>query len=91
MSDIKEIISLLNNPSKEDIELLQKAYDFAHKAHEFHIRKSGEQYFNHLFATAKNIAELQMSATTVSAGFLHDLLEDTNTKPEDTGKKLAEK
>ena len=58
MSDIKEIISLLNNPSKEDIELIQKARDFALKAHADQTRNSGEKYFNHLLATAKKIAEI---------------------------------
>jgi GTP pyrophosphokinase len=83
VNNIKEIISLLNNPNQKDVALIQKAYDFAEKAHAGHIRNNGEQYFNHLFATAKNIAELGMGATTISAGFLHDLIEDTKTKPED--------
>ena len=76
MSDIKEIISLLQNPTEKDIELIQKSYDFALKAHEKHKRNNGEPYFSHCFATAKNIAELGMGATTISAGFLHDTVED---------------
>jgi len=89
MTDIKEIISLINNPSKEDVELLKKAYIFADKAHIFHKRNNGEEYFSHLFATAKNIAGLGMNATTISAGFLHDLLEDTPTKPEEIEKEFG--
>lgn len=77
MNNIKEIFSLLNNPTESDKQLIQKAYDFAQKAHEGVKRKSGEPYFNHLFGTAKNIAELGMSATTIAAGFLHDTIEDT--------------
>lgn len=90
MNDIKEIISLLQNPTDKDLELLQKASVFAEKAHENHLRNSGEKYFSHLFATAKNIAELGMSATTVSAGLLHDLLEDTKTTPEEIKKEFGE-
>jgi guanosine-3',5'-bis(diphosphate) 3'-pyrophosphohydrolase len=89
MPDIKEILSLIQNPSKEDLTLLQKAYDFAQKAHEGEIRKSGEPYFNHLFATAKNIAELGMGATTIAAGFLHDSIEDTKVTAEDIEKEFG--
>src|SRR3990167_6344813 len=89
MNDIKEITSLLQNPTEKDIALIEKAYNFAKKSHEGHMRNSGEQYFNHLFATAKNIAELGMSATTISAGFLHDLLEDTKVKPEEIEKEFG--
>ena len=81
--NVEEIVRLLKNPTREDITLIHKAYDFAQKAHEGHTRKSGEPYFNHLFATAKNIAELGMSATTVAAGFLHDTIEDTKVTSDD--------
>ncbi len=90
MPDIKEIISLLQNRTPEDVSLIQKAYDFALKAHEGHVRKSGEPYFNHLFATAKNIAELGMGATVIAAGFLHDSIEDTETKPEEIEKEFGQ-
>ncbi len=90
MNDIKEIFSLLNNPTEEDKALIEKAYDFAQKAHEGVKRKSGEPYFNHLFGTAKNIAELGMSATTVAAGFLHDTIEDTSVTAEDIKKEFGD-
>ena len=90
MNDIKEIFSLLNNPTEEDKTLIKKAYDFAQKAHEGVKRKSGEPYFNHLFGTAKNIAELGMSATTVAAGFLHDTIEDTSVTAEDIKKEFGD-
>lgn len=82
MTDIKEIISLLKNPTEKDIELVQKAYDFVEKAHKGHKRNSGEPYLNHLLATAKNLADLSMSATTISAGLLHDSVEDVGVTPE---------
>ncbi len=89
MSDIKEITSLLKDPSKEDLALIQKAYDFAKKAHEGHTRQNKEPYFNHLFATAKNIAELGMGATTIAAGFLHDSIEDVKVTPEEMEKEFG--
>lgn len=89
MNDIKEIFSLINNPTEEDKKLIQKAYVFAEKAHVGQKRKSGEPYFNHLFQTAKNIAELNMSATVISAGFLHDALEDTEITVEQLQKEFG--
>lgn len=90
MNDIKEIFYLLQNPSSEDEALIQKAYYFAQKAHAGHIRNNKEPYFNHLFATAKNIAELGMGATTISAGFLHDTIEDVNVTPEEIRREFGE-
>lgn len=88
-NDIKEIISLMHNPTEKDIALVKKAYNFAEKAHAEHKRMSGEPYFNHLFATAKNIAELGMGATTIAAGFLHDSIEDTGVTPEEIEKEFG--
>ncbi len=74
---VEEIISLLNSPSQKDIEFIQKAYDFAQKAHEGQLRKSGEPYFNHVFETAKILAGLKMGTRAIiAAGLLHDSIED---------------
>jgi GTP diphosphokinase / guanosine-3',5'-bis(diphosphate) 3'-diphosphatase len=89
MANIREITSLMQNPTEDDLKLVQKAYDFAEKAHEGHTRFSGEPYFNHCFATAKNIAELGMSATTIAAGFLHDTIEDVGVKSEEIEKEFG--
>jgi GTP pyrophosphokinase len=89
MNDIKEIISLIKNPTQKDTALIQKAYDFSKAAHAKHVRNSGEPYFNHLFATAKNIAELNMGSTTIAAGFLHDTIEDTEVTAEQIEKEFG--
>ncbi|MFH1455097.1 MAG: HD domain-containing protein [bacterium] len=72
----EEIISLLDSPTQQDKEFIQKAYDFALKAHEGQLRKSGEPYFNHVFETAKILGNLKMGPTTIVAGLLHDSIED---------------
>lgn len=87
--DVQEILSILHNPTEQDIALVHKAYDFAEKAHTGEKRLSGEPYFVHLFATAKNIAELGMSATMVAAGFLHDSIEDTAVTSEEIEKEFG--
>ncbi len=72
-----ELLSLMSNPTEADKALVRKAFAFAQEAHKEHKRNSGEPYFNHLFATAVALAELDMDAPTVAAGLLHDTVEDT--------------
>ncbi len=79
MPDLKEIFDLIPNISLKGKMLVEKAYDFAKHAHEGQLRKSGEPYFLHVFKTAKNLADLGMGPTVITAGFLHDVLEDTKT------------
>lgn len=87
MSDIetfKEIKELLitQKHSPEDIALVEKAYRFAKKLHEGQFRVSGEPYIIHPVEVAKILAGLEVDTHTLVAAFLHDILEDTNTKPE---------
>jgi GTP pyrophosphokinase len=84
--DIQEIFSLMREVSDEDIELITRAYDFAEKAHEGQLRKSGEPYFIHVFAVGKNLASFGMDARTISAGLMHDVLEDTAVTEEEMEK-----
>ncbi len=81
--DIQEIFSLMREVSDEDIEMITRAYDFAKKAHEGQLRKSGEPYFIHVFAVGKNLASFGMDARTISAGLMHDVLEDTAVTEEE--------
>lgn len=79
----------VNNCSNGDKELIEKAYRFAERAHEGQKRNSGEPYVNHVFETAKILAELCMDTKTIVAGLLHDVLEDTNTKEEELEKEFG--
>lgn len=78
----EEISSLVKTSNEEDKKLIEKAYDFAKKAHLGQKRKSGEPYFVHPAFTAKTLAELNMSPTVISAGLLHDCLEDAKIEEE---------
>lgn len=73
---VKDIISLMDQPTAEHTALIEKAYNTAEEAHRGVFRKSGEPYFNHVFETAKIIAELKMCPATICAGLLHDSIED---------------
>ncbi len=71
-----ELKPLLKDKKLSEIALIEKAYHFAKKAHDGQARKNGEPYFNHVFATAKNVAELNIDSHTICAAMLHDVLED---------------
>lgn len=64
--------------NKEEINLIEKAFNFSQKAHQNQKRKSGEPYFNHCYQTALKLAQWQLDTATIVAGLLHDTAEDTN-------------
>jgi GTP pyrophosphokinase len=62
-----------------DAPLIEKAYDFAMKAHAGQRRASGENYFSHCLAVATILTDLKLDAITITASLLHDTIEDTGT------------
>ena len=66
------------NNNNVDIEVIKKAYTFAEKAHEGQMRDSGEPYIIHPIEVAKILSDLGMDTSTIAAGLLHDVLEDTS-------------
>jgi GTP diphosphokinase / guanosine-3',5'-bis(diphosphate) 3'-diphosphatase len=65
-----------------DEELIARAYSMAHAAHKGQVRKSGEPFVYHPLATADILVDLRMDSTTIAAGILHDVLEDTEITKE---------
>ncbi len=74
--DILEKVS--SSYSEKDITLLQKAYIFAAQAHKGQTRRSGEPYLSHSLEVASMLADMKLDKTTLAAGLLHDVLEDTD-------------
>ena len=74
----------------KDLELTEKAYDFAKKAHENQKRASGEEYFIHPCTVAGILLDLGLDAATVAAAFLHDVIEDTPVSEGDIKKEFGD-
>lgn len=63
---------------EKDILILQKAYVFAARAHKGQVRRSGEPYLSHPLEVTARLADLRLDRTTLVAGLLHDVPEDTD-------------
>ncbi|MGO3167913.1 RelA/SpoT family protein, partial [Senegalia sp. (in: firmicutes)] len=64
------------NP-QADVEKVRKAYNFAKSAHEGQLRNSGEDFIIHPVNVAMILADMNMDISTIIAGLLHDVIEDT--------------
>ena len=64
--------------TKEDTQLIRKAFNIAVEAHKDDRRKSGEPYIFHPIAVARICAEeMGLGTTSIVAALLHDTVEDT--------------
>ncbi len=77
-----EIKDVIEGFDEKDRELIRKSYEFAKSAHAGQTRMSGEPYITHSIEVAKILKEMKMDAVTISAGLLHDVIEDTGSTPE---------
>ncbi len=68
---------------KEHLDFIRRAFDFAYMKHEGQLRKSGDQYITHPVQVGITLAEYRVDPSTIVAGLLHDILEDTDTDYEE--------
>ena len=80
--DIKQSL-ISQNRDEEEIKKVEQAFLFAQKLHEGQYRISEEPYIIHPVEVAKILVNLKVDSHTLMAAFLHDILEDTETKPEE--------
>ena len=86
--ELKEKLIQQNRPI-EDIEKIEQAYLYAKKLHEGQYRISEEPYIIHPVEVTKILVDLKADADTLVAALLHDVLEDTDTPPEEIEKKFS--
>lgn len=68
---------------KEDnLNIIREAYEVAEKQHYGQFRKSGDPYIQHPLEVAYMLAEIHGGPSTIAAGLLHDVLEDTDITKE---------
>ena len=75
--------STATEPVPDEIVLISRAFEFAYQLHKGQYRASGEPYIAHPVAVAGLLRDLGGSAVMIAAGFLHDVVEDTDVTPEE--------
>lgn len=77
--ELQEILDKIKEYAPNtDTTLVEKAYYLAKSAHEGVLRKSGEPYIIHPIAVANILVDMELDIETISAGLLHDVIEDTD-------------
>ncbi len=83
-----QVRTYINDP--DSLAMIKKAYEYAREKHKEQFRKSGEPYFVHLQNVGYILATLHAGPQTISAGLLHDTMEDCNVPKEEIAKEFDE-
>ncbi|MDE5688932.1 MAG: RelA/SpoT family protein [Paramuribaculum sp.] len=95
-SEFQDVLNgYLKSNHRKKVEIIERAFRFAKKAHSGIRRRSGEPYILHPIAVAKIASqEIGLGSTSICAALLHDVVEDTEYTVEDIesqfGKKIAQ-
>ncbi len=73
----------------DQVEKVQRAYQFGAKAHEGQKRISGEPYIHHPLEVARILGDMHMDHPTLMAAILHDVIEDTPTAKAELKRKFG--
>jgi guanosine-3',5'-bis(diphosphate) 3'-pyrophosphohydrolase len=77
---LKDILEAMPGKGADDVALVTHAYEFSEEAHKEQKRYSGDPYFVHPAEVGYLLASAGMDAATISAGLLHDTIEDAGVK-----------
>ncbi len=72
-----------------DTRMVQAAYEFAEQAHAGQKRLSGEPFITHPVAVAEILTEIETDPASISAGLLHDVIEDCDVSPADLAERFG--
>ena len=75
-SDLREKFASVH--SKDELPLIDKAFNTANSFHKGQLRRSGEPYIIHPIAVANILIDLGMDYQSIVAALLHDVVEDTD-------------
>ena len=90
-ADLKEAARKRCN-DQEELDMVQKAFDFANEAHKGVRRRSGEPYILHPIAVAKIVvSNIGLGCKSIMAALLHDVVEDTDYTVDDLKSLFGEK
>ena len=78
------------NRPNDDLDVIRRAYDLSQKYHSGQNRESGEPYLSHPLEVALVLADMKLDSTSIAAGLLHDLVEDTSVTIVDIRKEFGE-
>ncbi len=82
--------TVLKHHPGQSLELVQRGYVVSAKYHKGQVRLSGEPYLSHPIEVAHILAEMRLGAVAVTAGLLHDVLEDTLMTAEELRKQFGD-
>jgi len=78
--------------SEAELEVVQRAFEFANEAHKNVRRRSGEPYMLHPIAVAQIVVDdIGLGYKSISAALLHDVVEDTDYTVEDLREHFGDK
>ncbi|WP_294342434.1 bifunctional (p)ppGpp synthetase/guanosine-3',5'-bis(diphosphate) 3'-pyrophosphohydrolase [uncultured Clostridium sp.] len=77
------------NNTSIDKKMVEKAFYFAESAHAGQKRESGEDYIIHPIEVACILAEMGLDTSTIIAGLIHDVIEDTKYTYDDVAKRFS--
>ena len=86
----KSVRNIENDLNDADKDLISRAFKFAYNLHQGQLRKSGEPYICHPVAVAGILRDLGGSPVMIAAGFLHDVVEDTEVTVEEIEERFGE-
>ena len=81
---------VLKNYSDPDIDLLRRAFEIAENAHKGEVRLTGHPVISHPVAVAYKLADMGLNLNVVSAGLMHDVVEDSRITVDELREKFGD-
>ena len=81
--------ALLKHLPNADMDLIDRAVEYAAAKHEYQKRKDGSPYIIHPLAVAQIVAEMGLDTDAVLGALLHDCIEDTDASFDDIAKNFG--